>query len=295
MGQAHSHLCCQPVLECVVELRTQHVRHAEINKFHVKGGTVLANILLIMGALLAAYGLSIMLVWSGTIFFLVWLALAMIATGIGIMMRRGLWQHLPSLLRKALGAATIIGLLVVISLSSYVMHKSRTSTPNKAPDNLEWIIVLGAQVRGDGSPSTVLRYRLDSAIAYLDTHPNCQAIVSGGQGLNEPTSEAECMANYLLSHGIAQERIVQEAKSRNTVENILFSAQVLKEHGANPHHVPIGIVTNDFHTFRATAIAHKQGLKAAVGISAYSLPWYLPNNLLRECLGIVKDTIAGNM
>lgn len=256
---------------------------------------MLANTLLMLGALFAVYGLSIMLVWSGTIFFLVWLVLAMITTGISIVMRRGLWQQLPSLLRKALGTVAVIGLFVVISLSSYVMYKSRTSTPNKAPNNLEWIIVLGAQVRGDGTPSKVLRYRLDSAITYLDAHPNCRAIVSGGQGFNEPTSEAGCMANYLLSHGITQERIVQETKSRNTVENILFSAQALREHGANPHHVPVGIVTNDFHMFRATGIAHKQGLKAAVGISAYSLPWYLPNNLLRECLGIAKDTIIGNM
>ena len=71
----------------------------------------------------------------------------------------------------------------------------------KGNQNLDYIIVLGAQVREDG-PSAVPKYRLDAAIDYLNENPNTVCIVSGGQGANEPFSEAKGMAEYLLDKGI---------------------------------------------------------------------------------------------
>jgi uncharacterized SAM-binding protein YcdF (DUF218 family) len=239
--------------------------------------------------------MTIMLIWSGTTFFVVWYVLAALTGGVGLAMRLGKWQLLPFAARVTIGTMALVTTVSVIALSTYVMYESASSSSKKAPDNLEWIIVLGAQVRADGSASKVLSYRLDAALDYLEAHPTCNVIVSGGQGFNEPISEADCMETYLLDHGIAQERIVRETASKNTVENIVFSARILNERGVDARTVPLGIVTNDFHIFRATAIARKQGLGGAVGISAYSVPWYLPNNLLRECLGIAKDVVTGNM
>ena len=57
----------------------------------------------------------------------------------------------------------------------------------------------------------------------------------------------------------------------------------------------VGIVTNDFHVFRATGIARKAGIRHVFGIAAYSVPWYQPNNMLREGLGILKDYAVGNL
>lgn len=71
----------------------------------------------------------------------------------------------------------------------------------KGNRNLDYIIVLGVQVREDG-PSAVPKYRLDAAIDYLNENPNTVCIVSGGQGANEPFSEAKGMAEYLLDKGI---------------------------------------------------------------------------------------------
>ena len=62
--------------------------------------------------------------------------------------------------------------------------------------------------------------------------------------------------------------------------------------GAAPR---VGIVTNDFHVYRALCVARKAGLANCCGIAAYSTPSFLPNNLLRESLGIVKDFVAGNI
>jgi hypothetical protein len=50
----------------------------------------------------------------------------------------------------------------------------------------------------------------------------------------------------------------------------------------------IGIVTNDFHMFRALQIAHKNGLIGAEGIAANSPREMLPNNMLREFFAEIK-------
>ena len=57
----------------------------------------------------------------------------------------------------------------------------------------------------------------------------------------------------------------------------------------------VGIVTSNFHAFRAMGIAKKQGITQVYGISAETNPIYLPNNMLREFFGVWKDTLFGNM
>ena len=114
--------------------------------------------------------------------------------------------------------------------------------------------------------------------------------MSGGQGYNEPFTEAQGMYDYLTARGIAPERIRREENSTNTVENIRFSRQLLQ-----PDETKIGIVTNDFHVYRSVAIAGKCGLADAVGIAAPSGRYYLPNNMLREAFGIIKDRLAGHL
>ena len=154
--------------------------------------------------------------------------------------------------------------------------------------NLRYYI-LGAQVREDG-PSVVLRYRLDAAIEYLNENPNTICIVSGGQGFNEPFSEADGMADYLIENGIEKSRILLEDESTNTLENIRNS-KALMESSYNG----VGIVTNNFHVFRAVQLAKAQGLENVCGIAADSSKIYLPNNVLRECCGILKDWLLNNI
>ena len=53
----------------------------------------------------------------------------------------------------------------------------------------------------------------------------------------------------------------------------------------------VGIVTNDFHVFRAVQIAKGQGLENICAIAAESKKFYLPNNMLREFLAVIKFVI----
>lgn len=257
----------------------------------------MATLLIVLGAVCAAYGISVMLVWSGSAFFVVWLAGGAVLAGAGLLMRFGVWQGLPAVLRIGSGAVAVVGAIAVVGTAAFIMTRSWAAPPA----GLDYVIVLGAQVRGDRTPSTVLRYRLDTAVDYLAANPGTRCIVSGGQGPNEPCPEAEAMADYLQEHGIATERIQLEDRSTNTVENIRFSRDLVEAGegagagAAGTSNASVGIVTNDFHVFRAAAIARKQGLAGAVGIAAPSDPWFLPNNLLREVAGVWKDALLGNL
>lgn len=71
----------------------------------------------------------------------------------------------------------------------------------KPVKNLDYIIVLGAQVKESG-PSVVLRYRLDRAVSYLKENDNTLVIVSGGQGANEKATEASVMKEYLVNNAM---------------------------------------------------------------------------------------------
>ena len=136
----------------------------------------------------------------------------------------------------------------------------------------------------------MLRHRLDATLAYLRDNPRTLCIVSGGQGPDEPFPEARGMAAYLTRRGVSPDRIIQESNSTNTVQNIVFSLELIGSMDRR-----IGIVTNNFHVFRATRLARKAGAQHVEGIAAYSTLWNLPNNLLREDFAVIKDYLVGNL
>ena len=98
------------------------------------------------------------------------------------------------------------------------------------------------------------------------------------------------MYDYLVEKGVAAERILREDQSRNTSQNIEFSSAFLDKENDS-----VGIVTNNFHIFRATHIAKKSGYLQVCGIAAPSELSMQGNNMLREFLGVMKDFLAGNI
>lgn len=241
-------------------------------------------ILFILGILSLIYGLVILGVGSGTKFWMIWEVIgACFLIWALLVHKRFFTKHKKF---KRIFYTSISAAILSVAILFGLIGSEFTS---KGQANLDYIIVLGAQVRESG-PSTILKYRLDAAVKYLNENPDTKCIVSGGQGINEPFTEAEGMEEYLIKKGIVADRIIKEDQSKNTVQNILYSKTLLDETYEN-----VGIVTNDFHVFRAVQIGKKQGLKNVYGIAAYSHPFYMPNNALRECGGILKDWIKGNM
>lgn len=99
----------------------------------------------------------------------------------------------------------------------------------------KYIIILGCGMRKDGTPSALLRGRIDAAVSFWyrqkwETGTEAYLVLSGGQGSDEKVSEAECMRNYLVEKGFPENRLLLEDQSTNTLENMRFSKKVILEH-----------------------------------------------------------------
>lgn len=159
----------------------------------------------------------------------------------------------------------------------------------KSEPGLDYVVVLGAQVKGS-RPSQSLLYRIQEAAEYLKVNPETKAILSGGKGTGEDISEAQCMKQELEKLGISGERLIEENRSTSTQENIAYSYELMEKECKK-----VGIVTNDFHIYRGTAIAKKKMDCQVYGIPAKSNGFLQLNYMVREFFGIVKDKIRGNL
>lgn len=241
-------------------------------------------LLLMLGILCLLYGLVIVLAGSGTTFFLVWFGLGILFMILALLKKKNLFGKVPRKLKNISFILLLVCLIIFLITEGLIAsHFS-----DRGEQNADYLIVLGAQVWADG-PSPVLRFRLDSAVRYLEENPDSICIVTGGQGYNEPFTEAEGMRDYLLTRGISEDRILMENQSKNTVENLRNCLTFLDEKKDT-----VCIVTNDFHLFRAMHLAEGVGYEKASGLAAPSSLPYLPNNMLREFLGVWKDLMVGN-
>ena len=155
---------------------------------------------------------------------------------------------------------------------------------------LDYIIVLGAKVNGT-VPSLALRCRIDRAYEYLRDNPDTVAIVSGGQGRGEDISEAEAMRRGLTERGIDESRIILEARSTSTEENLEFSYELIEDSAAT-----VGLVTNNFHVFRALFIAqnsHSNAAASVCGVSARYPNVLIIHYMMREFVSITFYALTG--
>lgn len=244
----------------------------------IMGRRMAAAIGVVLAVTSAAYGVHVWAAHSGTGFWMVWIAIACVCALAAVATWFGWWAMLPKVVRRVGVVVLCAGLLAFGVVEGFVINGMRAA----GEPGLDYVVVLGAQVHKT-RPSLVLRYRLDKAIEYLDANPNTICIVSGGKGPNEPFPEAQGMAEYLEQHGVAKSRIIRESKSETTKQNIEYSSRLIEKRDAS-----IGVITNDFHMFRALQIAHGEGMPNAVGIAAGSPKDMLANNMLREFFAEIK-------
>ena len=154
----------------------------------------------------------------------------------------------------------------------------------KVKYNKDYIIILGCQIKKDGSLTPLLKGRVDRALEFRknqinETNKDLIFIPSGGKGPDEKISEAEAMKNYLLKAGIKEKNILIDDKSTNTYENIKFSNQLIKNKKTN-----IAFSTTNYHVLRAGLIATEQGLKLE-GIGSKTKAYFWINAFIREFVG----------
>lgn len=181
-----------------------------------------------------------------------------------------------------------IGIILLIGIGYYWLGTEIEKGKKPIADGSnDFLIILGAKVKGNGQPSLSLKNRLDVAVDYLQQHEHVQVIVSGGQGADEPATEASVMAKYLIDAGIDPLRIQLEEHSTSTYKNLLYSKELLPE-GVNK----ISIVSNDFHLARAKYLANVIGLEADVLAASTPSSVKVKSNI-RERFALLKTYLVG--
>ena len=172
--------------------------------------------------------------------------------------------------------------LFISFLAAFILVEAQivSAMSSQAEPGLDYIISLGAAVR-DGLPTSPLLLRIQKTAEYLFDNPDTLVIASGGQGSTESLSEAQCIKDYLLEYGIEENRIILEDKSTDTKENIRNSFALI------PDGASVGVVSSNFHIYRAVRIAELQGHTVS-GIPARSLFPLAIHYTVREFFAIVQ-------
>ena len=167
------------------------------------------------------------------------------------------------------------------------------STVYKPPFDKDYIIILGCAICSDGTPTPLLRGRIDRAIAFESEQfsksgKHAFFVPSGGQGSDEVISEAESMKRYLMEQGIPEERILKEDKSVNTYQNMAFSKKVIEKDAGDLSKASIAFSTTNYHVFRGYTLAKKLNMSIK-GLSAKTKLYFFPNAFLREFIGLIVE------
>ena len=189
--------------------------------------------------------------------------------------------------KRVVTALVCIG-LIVVGVTEFFIIRASLGEPKESCD---YVVVLGAKVRESG-PSASLWDRIYGARDYLEDHPDVIAIVSGGQGPEEPMTEAKAMKDALVDLGIDESRIWMEDKATSTWENLNFSLDLIEEKtGSRPD--KIGIVSSEYHLFRASLFADACGVDSVLIPAQTSIFTQRINHFMREVAGVWHYLILG--
>ena len=226
-------------------------------------------------------GIAASVVWVAAMFLWTFLSTSLFPMRSSIMLARCLDTLMAVAI--AFGEFLLISTMICAWLAS--VH-----TPKRAMD---YLVVLGCGIRADGTPCPLLAGRVDRAASFDATRVEAGDapavfVPSGGQGPDEPTSEAQSMGAYLESTwGVGPERIVLEDRSTTTRENMTFSREVIERHaGRDVSELRVGFSTTNYHVFRGYVCAHQAGM-AVEGMGSKTKYYFWPNAFLREFAGLL--------
>ena len=196
--------------------------------------------------------------------------------------RIALWQRVVLVLIAA--ALVCFGVLEGVVLSG---AQTQVASGADAP---EVMVIFGCKAEPWG-PSELLRDRLDTALDYLEEHPDMKVVVTGGQGSDEPVTEAQCMYDYLTEHGVEGENIILEDRASNTWENIKYTQELFQSGEVEPTG-KILAVSSGFHLARIRMLWAREW-EGTYTLSTLAAPAsHIPSRLkmyVREPLALVKS------
>lgn len=169
-------------------------------------------------------------------------------------------------------------ILASVSEEGILKDSELTALKNR---QAECIMVLGAGIKDDETPTPMLKDRLDAGIMLYKAGVAPKLLLTGDNG-TEGHNEIHVMLNYVKDAGIPEEDIFCDHAGFSTYDSMYRAENIF-------HVKSLIVVTQTYHEYRALYIAEKLGLLAA-GVSAdqYSYAGQTGREL-REIAARVKD------
>lgn len=140
------------------------------------------------------------------------------------------------------------------------------SLSDKPPSRPGCFVVPSYALKDRSMPTRPTRAALDLAVDWWRHHQDAVIIVSTGDNQRLGITNAAVMAEYVIRTGVPRDHVIQEDRSRNTFENLVFSREIVTSAG---YREPT-LVTHDLYTRRAVAVARRIGWSDLSWVSAWS-------------------------
>ncbi|MCR1950978.1 YdcF family protein [Clostridium sp. DSM 100503] len=181
----------------------------------------------------------------------------------------------------------ILIISISITISTVNSYKKYIYNIEDIPSGNDVIIVLGAGVRVDGTPSDILADRLETSLEVFEAGLANVFLLSGDHG-REEYNEVGSMKKYILQNDIDEKLIFMDHAGFSTYDTMYRAKEIFKVDKAI-------IVTNEYHLPRALYIAKKLGIDA-YGIKSDKRQYQLMDSYKkREVLAQLKDFIYVNI
>lgn len=179
----------------------------------------------------------------------------------------------------------LLGIAAVAGINLWITGavQSRILTEDEAASlqNVDCIVVLGCQVRSDGTPSHMLEDRLKRAVSLYELGAAPKLLMSGDHGTPE-YDEVDAMKRYAVEAGVPSSDVFMDHAGFSTYETVYRAKEIF---GAEK----ILVVTQQYHLYRAMYIAQAMDLEVyGVAADYRKYSGQLARDI-REVLARVKD------
>ena len=168
------------------------------------------------------------------------------------------WRRAAKKAVTYLLVAGVSACAVLLAVNGYIIWKvkDRIISPREAVEleNVDCIMVLGCGVRQDGSPSGMLKDRLEEGIGLYKGGASDRLLMSGDHGRKD-YDEVNLMKQYAVEAGIPSENIFMDHAGFSTYESMYRARDIFQVK-------KIVIVTQNYHMYRALFVARSMGMEA---------------------------------
>ena len=183
-------------------------------------------------------------------------------------------------------------LITIVVLNRAVVWRAQQSEIYDCQEEInitkkyDCILVLGAGVKADGTPSHMLEDRLRGAVALYEAGVS-EVVLLSGDNSGEDYDEVTVMENYCLEHGIPSEAIVRDDIGFSTSESVYNTVRTLG-------YKNILVVTQEYHLYRAMYMIKRMGAEADGFGTDYREYFLQIKRDVREYFARCKDFVKVN-